>query len=265
MTRRKKPSRRRKSRRTVARTTMARKGSQRRRRPRLVRTRRSALRASNEVALLSTAAVAGVPGLNAVVDLSHHNASVSFAKAKADGIVGVIYKATQGTNYIDPTYAARRTAALGEGLLWGAYHFGTGASGEAQAKHFLDTVQPDRTTLLALDFEADPQGPDMTLEQAHAFISYVFTKTGRYPGLYGGHYLKQLLGSTPDSLLGRCWFWLSQYGPTPVVPNTWQTWTLWQYTDGAAGPTPHSVAGIGRCDRDTFQGNLAALKALWRA
>jgi GH25 family lysozyme M1 (1,4-beta-N-acetylmuramidase) len=34
--------------------------------------------------------------INVVVDLSHHNEKVDFVKMKADGIVGVIRKATQG-------------------------------------------------------------------------------------------------------------------------------------------------------------------------
>jgi lysozyme len=177
----------------------------------------------------------------------------------------VIHKATQGLKFVDPLYAARTASARAEGLLWGAYHFGTGVDGTSQAKHFLDTVQPDPRTLLALDLEADPQGPDMTLDQARAFVMQVYADTGRLPGLYGGYYVKQLLGGNADPVLGRCWLWWSQYGSTPVVPPNWPRWTLWQYTDGAAGPEPHAVAGIGRCDRDTFVGDVDALRQLWNA
>ena len=46
--------------------------------------------------------------INVVVDLSHHNENVDFAKMKANGIVGVIHKATQGLTYVDKTYAKRR-------------------------------------------------------------------------------------------------------------------------------------------------------------
>ena len=89
-----------------------------------------------------------LPGLNAVIDLSHHNGNPDFKKIAADGIVGVIHKATQGTKNVDPTYAARRKPALDAGLLWGAYHFGTGSDGLMQAEHFLDVVKPDASTLL---------------------------------------------------------------------------------------------------------------------
>ena len=204
--------------------------------------------------------------LNAVVDLSHHNIDPDFALARdTDGIAGIIHKATQGLSYTDPTFANRRAKALDADLLWGAYHFGTGSDGVQQAERFLLAVQPTDETLLALDFEANPQGPSMTLEEARAFVTHVHDATGRWPGLYSGHYLKQLLGTATDPVLANCWFWLSQYGPTAVVPANWPTWTMWQYTDGGAGPEPHSVAGIGRCDRDTFNGSAASLRRLWLA
>jgi len=214
---------------------------------------------------LRAPALAAEP-LNVVVDLSHHNADPDFSSARtAGGIVGVIHKATQGLTFTDPTYARRRSQALDAGLLWGAYHFGTASDGVQQAEYFLDLVQPTADTLLVLDFEANPQGPSMTLEEARAFVVHVNDATGRYPGLYSGHYIKDLLGTTTDPVLANCWFWLSQYGPTAVVPLNWPVWTMWQYTDGAMGPDPHSVEGIGRCDRDKFNGSLEGLKQLWGA
>ena len=60
---------------------------------------------------------------NSVIDLSHHNGTrLRFNKAKTDGIVGVIQKATQGEVYIDPTFKKNRTAVLEAELLFGAYH-----------------------------------------------------------------------------------------------------------------------------------------------
>jgi lysozyme len=201
--------------------------------------------------------------INVVIDLSHHNASPDFAAAEEAGIVGVIHKATQGLAYVDPTYEEHRDAALDAGLLWGAYHFGTGSDGVQQAAFFLEKVLPKKDTLLVLDLEANPQGPSMTLEEARAFVTHVQQATGRWPGLYSGHYLKDLLGTATDSVLANCWLWLAQYGPTAVVPPNWPTWTMWQYTDGGLGPEPHDVPGIGRCDRDQFNGPLGGLQKLW--
>lgn len=201
--------------------------------------------------------------INAVVDISHHNGNVNLVKAKADGILGVIQKATQGQSGKDPTFKTNRNKANDAGVMFGAYHFATGSDGLKQAQHFLDVVDSFDNTLLVLDFEPNPTGPDMNLEEARAFVLHVNEQTGRFPGLYSGHYIKQLLGSNKDDVLGQCWFWLAQYGPTAVVPANWTTWTMWQYTDGAIGPEPHTVAGLGRCDRDKFNGNEAQLKKLW--
>jgi lysozyme len=201
---------------------------------------------------------------NIVIDISHHNGTqLKFDKAKADGIVGVIQKATQGENYVDPTFRKNRDAALDAGLLFGAYHFGTGANGVSQASHFLETVQPNDKTIVVLDFEDNPAGTSMSLEEARAFVTHVQSELGRWPGFYSGHTIKQKLGTTVDPVLKNCWFWLAQYGPTPVVPPCWSKWTLWQYTDGGVGPEPHSVEGVGRCDREYYNGTVAQMKAWW--
>ena len=201
--------------------------------------------------------------LNAVVDLSHHNGNVQLTGVKDAGILGIIHKATQGTQYTDPQYQINRGKAQATGLYWGAYHFGTGSDGVAQAEYFLKVVQPGSQDLLVLDLEANGQGPSMSLEEARAFVSHLNEQTGRWPGLYSGHYIKELLGTTQDPVLSNCWFWLSQYGPTAVVPPNWDDWTLWQYTDGGLGPDPQDVPGIGRCDRDKFNGDAAGLAKLW--
>ena len=198
------------------------------------------------------------------MDLSHYNQNLDFSQIKkAGGIVGVIHKVTQGAKYVDPTYEDHMKNALEVGLLWGAYHFGTAADGVEQAQYFLDVVQPDGQTLLALDFEANPHGPSMNLEEARSFVTHINEQNGNWPILYSGHYVKQLLGSTQDPVRAQCPFWLAQYGPTAVVPANWQTWTFWQYTDGAASPPPHDVAGARLSDRDYFNGDLSALLTLW--
>jgi GH25 family lysozyme M1 (1,4-beta-N-acetylmuramidase) len=201
---------------------------------------------------------------NSVIDISHHNgARLRFDKAKADGIIGVIQKTTQGITYVDATFHKNKKAILAEGLLFGAYHFGDGSDGRLQAKHFLDVVQPNDDTVIVLDFESNPGGPSMTLGQAHAFVTHVKLEVARWPGFYSGHDIKEALGKSVDPILKNCWFWLAQYGPRPVVPPCWKKWTLWQYTDGGVGPRPHAVDGIGPCDRDIFNGTRKQLKSWW--
>src|SRR6185503_11313594 len=131
------------------------------------------------------------PGMNCVIDLSHHNNSVDFTKLAAAGVLGVIHKATQGATGVDPLYAERKPQALAAGLLWGAYHFGDGSDGVMQADHFLTVVGTDPSTLRVLDFESNPAGPTMSMEEARAFITHVQSVTGKSPGFYSGHDIKE--------------------------------------------------------------------------
>jgi lysozyme len=103
----------------------------------------------------------------------------------------------------------------------------------------------------------------MTLDQAHTFISTVQDSTGVTPGLYGGAYLKEQLDGADDEILGACWLWWAQYGPTPTIPPAWSDWTLWQYTDGHHGNPPFEIDGVGPCDRDQYQGTADDLQAKW--
>lgn len=202
---------------------------------------------------------------NVIIDLSHNNPSVDFARAQADGIVGVIHKATQGTGFADPAYATRRRAAQDAGLLWGAYHFATGGDPVTQAQFFLRVASPAPGDLVVLDFETNPANASntMSLDQARAFIDAVQNVRGVTLGLYGGSYLRQQLGDSADPILQACWLWWAQYGTAPNIPPNWPTWTLWQYTDGHHGNPPFSVDGIGPCDRDQYQGTVDNLQTKW--
>ena len=205
--------------------------------------------------------------LNAVIDISHHNQVSSFDTVRQAGILGVFHKATQGPGYVDPTFAQNRTRILDAGLLFGAYHFGTAGDADAQAEHLLSVAGKD--ALLVLDFESNPQGGSMTLDEAEQFVHHIHQATGRYPGLYSGATIKQALTaagitSPAQTELSKCWLWLAQYASVPLLPKAWSAWTLWQYTDGAAGSGPYEVPGVGRCDRDQFNGTAEQLQAFWK-
>jgi lysozyme len=191
--------------------------------------------------------------IDGIVDLSHFNASVNFGVAQSNGIVAVIHKATQGAGFADPAYDSRVEPARAAGLLWGAYHFGTGDDPVAQADFFVSRAA---TELLVLDFEANPDGSSMTLGEAREFVARVREATGRWPGIYGGDYLRGLAGAG-DAVLSHCWLWIADYADAVSTPAGWDDWTLWQYTDAA------NVEGIGGCDRSRFHGSAEQLRELW--
>ena len=211
-----------------------------------------------------------MPLLNVVLDL-YHNDHIDPANGFHDiagaGILGLVHKATQGLDLVDPEYDARRVRALSVGLWWGSYHFGVGGDPQGQADHYLSIVNPTASELLTLDFEPNAVGATMTFDEADAFVTRVHDQTGRVPLLYSGNsfFAEEWGGrAAGDTILSQCPLWIARYGPhPPTVPPAFAKFTLWQYTDGAAGLQPHSVAGVGRCDRNKFNGTLTDLAQLW--
>lgn len=198
--------------------------------------------------------------INAVIDLSHWNENINFKLAREDGILGVIHKATQGLKYVDPTYTEKRKAAEEEGLLWGSYHFGVGENGRDQANHFLETVGETKNTIVVLDIEKNQGGKNIEPKQAEDFVERILEATDHLPLIYGSaNFLKDF--ATP--ILTKCPLWIARWGEKPVLPKGWNDWILWQYTDGNEGPEPHEVKGIGKCDRNRFNGTIEELKNFW--
>lgn len=213
---------------------------------------------------------------NLVIDISHYQGQVDFQSVVNEPVAAVICKASYGVTGRDNTYAVREPQAKICGLLWGAYHFGTGeGTGQEQAQNFLDAInfKGNVQDLIALDFEPNVDskgnalGPTMTMDQARGFIQSIFQSVGRYPLIYSNHFLAAQLQGTADPVLSNCPLWIAEYmlSPTaqPTIPSGWNSWTLWQYTDGAVGQLPHTVLGIGGCDRDYYSGSADDLKNRW--
>jgi len=209
-----------------------------------------------------------VPGFNGVIDISHHNTVSSIARIKGAGIVAVIHKATEGVrlDWRDKEYPGRRKKFKDAGFLWGSYHFSSGDDPMVQFQNYVSYAEPTEDEVICLDFEPSSRGRNMTYEQMLEFVELAQEHFGRYPMIYGGSMLREVLRGITQSPLSQCPLWYARYFSAPVgVPPIWgaKTWTLWQYTDGNAGPQPQTVSGIGNCDRDTFNGTQAQLQQNW--
>ncbi len=198
-----------------------------------------------------------------VLDLSHYNKVSSYAAIRASGIVGVIFKATQGAGMVDSTFTRSVAEARAAGLLIGAYHFNSGENVNRQVDHFLSVARPDDKMLLALDFE-DNRGSNMSLPQAREFLLETERRVGRKPVLYSGNRVKDLLGSHKDPELGAFRLWLAQYGPVPWPQASWQKAWLWQFSDGQVGPAHPHVPGVsGLVDLNSYDGSDEQLAKEW--
>lgn len=205
--------------------------------------------------------------INTIIDIYHGDdvRGEDFVTVTKGGTIAIIHKASQGPNTQDPAYALRRVKATRAGLLWGAYHFATGADGIQQAETFLRLAQPEPTTLMALDLERNPSGSTVTLQQARNFVQHIYAVTGRFPYIYGSDVVSEFAGSHGDPVLSQCPLWIARYGHQPVVPPGWTKWTLWQYLAGESKSPGQDLPGVGYVDRNWFEGSIEELKKVWAA
>jgi lysozyme len=188
---------------------------------------------------------------DAVLDLSHWQEVVDFTAVAQSGTAAVILKATQGTGWVDPTFADRAAAAAAAGLMVGAYHFLDASDPLAQADHFLSVA--GFLPVLALDLEPAPP-TRLAVSAAGAAASRIAGQKGQWPVVYTGRFEVP----AADAILSQCPLWLAEYGSRPVCPPGWAAWRLWQYTSSGTVP---GVAGP--CDRSRFAGSLDDLAAWW--
>lgn len=201
-----------------------------------------------------------------VVDLSHWDPAQDYEQVADAGIIGVIYKSTEGSGYTDPTYSDQQKAARKAGLKWGAYHFANGESVGGQVSNFLNYAAPDPDELFCLDWEDNPSGSGrMSVAAAQEWIETVEDALDR-PGecvIYSGNTAKELIGDDVNEFFGARRLWLCQYGSSPTWQKSWEKFWLWQFTDGISGPTPHSIEGVGPCDINSYEFDPNKLRAEW--
>lgn len=174
----------------------------------------------------------------------------------------VIAKATQGKDYVDPSYKSWQEVCAGK-YPFGAYHFGSNtATGAQQAKWFLQNA--GLQTVMALDWEDDTNDPGLTMSSEHArdFVQTFRNEAGFWPWLYSGLSFLAARITDPHDVLGNCPLWLAAYGPTaPKLPPAWEHVDIFQYTDGKFGPEdqtlyPRLTTGFGAIDRSLYRGTL---------
>lgn len=170
-----------------------------------------------------------------VIDLSHHNVVPGdFAELKANGILGIIHKATEGLNFTDPKLKARHWLTHQAGLAWGMYHFLNTTDPQGQAAYFLaqTTNYCDGQTLLVVDYEDSAA----SLGDLKIFMSTVRSMTGRMPVLYTGNTLKEKLKGKTDIWFSGLNLWLADYGEAYALPPGFGSFYMRQYTDKGVFP-----------------------------
>jgi lysozyme len=191
-----------------------------------------------------------------LIDMSHWQPDpIDWGKLHAAGTVGVIFKATESTNYTDPTLKSRAAAAKAAGLCISTYHFLRPTSIKDQMAFYLKTVNPVQGERMCLDHEDSGVSLDKLKEAVQILLD---DERGLQVTIYSGHVIKDQLGSKDDQFLREnTSLWIAQYtsSSSPSWPSkVWPQWSLWQYTDQA------KVSGInGNVDGNRWNGTSETL------
>lgn len=197
------------------------------------------------------------------LDVSDHQSKIDWSAVASAGAQFAYVKATEGTGFVNPDFAAQYDGAYQAGLIRGAYHFAlpNESSGAAQASYFVANgggwTADGHTLPGALDIEYNPYGPECYGLSPSAMVSWIASFTDTYQSLttvwpviytptawwvtctgnYGGF-------AADDPL------WTTNYGNTAdPLPAGWNTYTFWQYASAGAFPG----------DQDLFNGSSSQL------
>lgn len=225
------------------------------------------------------------------IDVSHWQGTIDWGKVAADpkGIKFVFMKATEDTNYADPTFDTNLSGAKAAGILAGPYHFcrldsnssNPVADGAAEANYFLSKIKSKYQSNTYLppvaDIESWPSGlttsalKTLTSSWTESFSDTIYNSLGVRPIIYTSQSKATSLFTSAAAGKNPLWdaAWHSSGYSSPPANSSvspWSAWTFWQYSnDTTSYPSDGPINGVAsgtRVDRDVFQGTLAQLKAL---
>jgi GH25 family lysozyme M1 (1,4-beta-N-acetylmuramidase) len=192
------------------------------------------------------------------IDVSHWQGTIDWARVRAAGKSFAIAKATEGIGFKDDTYDRNKAGAMGQGMMFGAYHFARPGSNDpvAEADWFVDNAAIEHGMLIpTLDLEQNGGLTNSALSTwVKAWLGRVYARLG----------VRAMIYTSPsfwrNSMSTRRWYadngyailWVANWGVTsPSVPaSNWggRSWTFWQYTSDG------TVPGIsGRVDLDRYR------------
>jgi GH25 family lysozyme M1 (1,4-beta-N-acetylmuramidase) len=237
------------------------------------------MRSSTRAQLLSAATVA-IVGLTVVtaapaqaappttgIDIGGSQARLRWTSVNPAVVQWAYIKATEGSTWRSPYFAAQYNGAYRRGLIRGAYHYARpdGQSGASQATTFVHHgggwSDDGRTLPGALDLEGSTthgrcfgRTPGQMVAWIADFVGRYWTMVRRAAIIYTSPYWWRVCtgNSTRFAATNPLWIahWAAAIGP---LPGGWRRHTMWQYTNKGR------LDGI-QVDLNRFNGTYAQLK-----
>lgn len=213
-----------------------------------------------------------------VIDIASYQNKLIPSKVSTDAI---IIKATQATNYVNPTWKTQANQTLAAGKKLGLYHFvREGINGATQADYFLAQASEFvGKAILILDFENEKNSKNVTISDvrnaagltiAKAFLDRVYDQTGVRLLIYTNTDFERHLDFS-EIVKGNYGLWIAQYRTMselhgfqphayPYKLVHWPNLVMYQYSSNTV--VPGYGAGI---DVSIFYGDGKAWDAYAKA
>ncbi len=169
------------------------------------------------------------------IDVSSYQGEIDWRVIAAQGIDFAFIKATEGSSYVDPNFAANLSGAEKTDLRVGAYHFFSyDSGGETQADNFISVVpKTDGMLPPVVDFEfyGDKESnlPEKTSVQKELqiLLDRLEEQYGLKPIIYATEKSYELYISGAFDNYG---IWIRNVVFKPKLDDG-RDWTFWQYTN----------------------------------
>ena len=196
------------------------------------------------------------------IDVSYYQGTIDWPAVAATDIRFAVVRLSDGVGTRDSQFVRNWQESRRAGLIRGFYqYFRASAGGAAQAQLAVDRLAEaggfqNSDLPPVLDIETlDGRTAAQVAAEATIWVDAMREATGKEPIIYTGAYFWDDNG-LPDSLNTQP-LWTANYttNPCPWTSDSWDRWTLWQYTDSG------TVSGIaGPVDLDYFAGTLDDLQ-----
>ena len=183
------------------------------------------------------------------IDISSYQAELNAGIVPSDF---VIIKATEGTNYINPTWEEQAGQVIQTNKLLGFYHFASVGNPIAEADFFISVVKDYiGKAVLVLDFEAGAINAWGNVG-ARQFLNCVKEKTGVYPMIYmSAEVTRQFNWSIISSTNP---LWVAQYASMNPTGYQSEPWTDGKGYGAWSSATIHQYSSAGSLAN--WNGNL---------
>jgi lysozyme len=183
------------------------------------------------------------------VDVSQFQGELDWQSVKASGVAFAFARALEGETILDSDFAANWEGMKAAGVARGAYHFYVADDPpEDQARVFSGLVTLEPGDLVPMvDIEQASIGasaPSDLVSNFHRYLDLLEQQFGVRPIIYTE---PAFWNEHMDDSFGTYPLWVADYSvDSPVLPQGWDNWVLWQHSHSGTVPGVDGSVALSR-------------------